>query len=297
LAPFVPGALPFVLILCLFWGDLGIVGEGGDTINTILLEKDLSDRIALLEQWISECEARLKNAPPGRLAVQHSGGVCYYYCKNGNSRTYLRKDKDDLIRRLAQKAYDEAVAKAARAELEVLCEAVQTTIPLMPRVCPEKIYNQLSQERQKLVTPIYLSDEEFVKVWKNRTFPENTNHEKRAEFKSPGGVIVRSKTELLMATAFENQNVPFFYEPLLICGSTHLYPDFLVLNVRTRHEYYVEHFGMLDDPHYANQCAWKINFYAANNIIEGKQILYTLESSKNPISTAQIYSLIEEYLL
>ena len=69
---------------------------------------------------------------------------------------------------------------------------------------------------------------------------------------SENGERVRSKSEVIIADILKNNGIPYRYEyPVLINRNIH--PDFCCLNVRTRKEYFWEHFGKMDDIEYARQ--------------------------------------------
>ena len=75
-----------------------------------------------------------------------------------------------------------------------------------------------------------------------------------------------------------------------------VYPDFTVMNPRTRQIKYWEHFGMMDDPEYAQKAVQKIVTYGQNGILQGKQLIITFETSFMPLNQKQILPLIQEFL-
>lgn len=76
-----------------------------------------------------------------------------------------------------------------------------------------------------------------------------------------------------------------------------IYPDFKVLNVRLRTEFYFEHMGMMDNPEYSEKAIEKINTYEKNGFWAGQNILYTFET-KDHIPDANILNqMIITYLL
>ena len=53
----------------------------------------------------------------------------------------------------------------------------------------------------------------------------------------------------------------------------------------------LEHFGMLDDTsedNYARTAFWKMKVYEANGIYEGKNILYSFETSRAPLDISYV---------
>lgn len=67
--------------------------------------------------------------------------------------------------------------------------------------------------------------------------------------------------------------------------------------MRTRAEFYWEHFGLMDDPDYLERTLVKLKDFAENKILSGKNLLFTMESTACKLSTRQIENLINEFLL
>ena len=73
-------------------------------------------------------------------------------------------------------------------------------------------------------------------------------------------------------------NIPYCYEvPLYLKGYGYVKPDFKVLNVATRKEYW-EHYGMMDNKDYIIKALKKKNSYLSNNFIVGDNLIETYES-------------------
>ena len=107
-------------------------------------------------------------------------------------------------------------------------------------------------ERKILIDPIWLPDDEFRERWeaqKGEALAFRADDE--SSFYTDKGERVRSKSEVIIANALHRNKIPYRYEyPLQLSNGKIVYPDFTVLNLKTRKEYIWEHFGMLDDPHY-----------------------------------------------
>ena len=70
---------------------------------------------------------------------------------------------------------------------------------------------------------------------------------------------VRSKSELNIANMLDSYGVPYKYEcPLKLKDGKVIYPDFTVINVKSRKVIYWEHRGMMDDKNYANMAVSRI---------------------------------------
>ena len=93
-------------------------------------------------------------------------------------------------------------------------------------------------------------------------------------------------------------NIPYHYEkPLHINGYRTIYPDYTVLNVRTRREYYWEHFGIMHQPDYCEKAIKKIESMQRNGIFIGDKLILTFESLNHPLNIRIVEGLIKKYLL
>jgi len=227
----------------------------------------------------------LKTAPEGYIRLSNSNNTIQYY----NVRKYIPKSNVELITKLAQKRYDTEVVSIVSKELKK--EKYDTK-------CIEKVLDTLPQAIKCFITPYAISDEEYAKQWKEIKYKSK---EKDGTYITANGEHVRSKSEVMIADRLLLNNIPYRYEETvqLKANYKHLeyHPDFTVLNKRTRQEYLIEHFGKMDNFDYANKAMRKINNYAANGYIQGKNILFTFETSLYPLDMNTVDALIKTYLI
>ncbi|MBE5920365.1 MAG: hypothetical protein E7272_11065 [Pseudobutyrivibrio ruminis] len=126
---------------------------------------------------------------------------------------------------------------------------------------------------------------------KSKSYPEALTHP------TVGGIMVRSKSESMIAIALAENNIPFRYENLLSIDNITIAADFTILHPITNKIYYWEHFGLLDNETYLENFAAKIKAYAKSNIILGDNLIATFETSENPLSYNTISNIIEQYLI
>ena len=112
------------------------------------------------------------------------------------------------------------------------------------------------------------------------------------------GEKVRSKSEVIICDILNELGIPYLYEvPLKLKGVGMVYPDFKLLNVKERRTIYLEHFGMMDNPEYLEGFFKKQSSYLANGIVPGRDILFTFESSRNPLDITAVRNMLKEYFL
>ena len=163
------------------------------------------------------------------------------------------------------------------------------------------LFHSLHPAKQKLFTPLLLPDEAFAENWKNdlserRNLTPNSYPMDRS-FQTKEGSAVRSKSEKIIADLLFDSGVPYVYEAPLYGKRSALFPDFTMLNVRTRTTVYWEHFGMTDHAEYAAGIPQKLNAYEAAGVRLGETLIVTFETSASPIDVKSIKGWITRMLL
>ena len=267
--------------------------------NFIKLAKE---EVPQLENAIRKIDRFLNHAPEGCLKWQNRNGKTYYYhqfMKNNKwVRRYIKKSEIALAKKLAQKHY--------YLEIKPILEKNLNEIKRFSKKCPldemESIYDNLSVERKKLVTPIQLSVKEKVKQWQAEVYEKNQMYPENLRYETEQGDIVRSKSEVIIANIlYQNRkDILYKYErPLEIVENGRqktIYPDFTILNKHTGEITYWEHAGRMDDPNYANEFVRKMNTYIANDLLPGREIVVSYESLGNPLDIKVVKRLVKQII-
>ena len=250
-------------------------------------------RSELLSALIPKLEKKLKSLPSGSLKICKNGNRTDYYIANsGNSEIakYLNKKEYKLIEDLAQKSYLKKVLNASIQEAEVL----KSTLDKYPATIAEDVYDQLSEERKKLVKPIVTPIDQFVKEWQERPYVPKKISEDVPVFETLRGERVRSKSEQIIADRLYIAGIPYKYECPLKVSNRVYHPDFTILRKSDRKEIYLEHCGKLDDPQYTKDNLPRINEYILNGFGLGDKLYLSFESSTVPLDVRVIDKMIEE---
>lgn len=274
-------------------------------INEILspevLTPEIEHRILELEESILKLQKSLKKAPEGSLWVHKKGTYtqyCIYLNENNESKLkYLSVKEKKLIQELQQKSYNEKILFALKNQ--VLC--LRKTLSLLKEESPEAVLNNFSEEKQKLTIPVTLSNEEYAKQWQAKKYEAPGFSENSLLYVTQSGLRVRSKSEIFIADLLQQKKVPFLYESPLelktFYGKKIFHPDFCCLNLRTRQEFYWEHFGMMDDPEYSANAVGKLKVFNENHFVQGKNLIITMETQSNPLTAKEVRGVIEEFLV
>lgn len=261
-----------------------------------IVEK-VDEELKMLEEIIVKAEKSLKTAPEGSLRISRCGSTTQYYRrehKKDKNGQYIRKKNRSLAYGLAQKEYDKELLLVAKEQKEKLRRFLKEYMP--DRM--EEVYQRLPVERQKLILPYILPEEQYVKEWESRVYKEKGFGADAPEIYTEKGERVRSKSEKILADKFKLMEILYHYEcPLRLSGYGIVYPDFTLLNKRTRQEYYLEHFGMMDDEKYSEKTVRKIETYQKNGIYPGEKLLLTYETSKKPLNIILVEQMLIKYLV
>lgn len=250
-----------------------------------------------LENIVQKTREQLKDTPQGTLRLSSSKKwVQYYHCMPGEKKNgeYIPKTNEDLIRRLAQKAYDEKILKLAEKRLSQIKKITRD----YAEEEVEKIFLREHIERKKLIQPVEPTWEQQLEKWVSKEY-------KKKEFQADTPVIltdrgerVRSKSEKILADYFYRNGIQYKYEcPLYLKGFGTVHPDFTFLSKKIKQEIYWEHDGRMDDPSYAQNAVRKIQAYEENDIYPGERLILTFETGRTVLDTKMIEKLVSRYLL
>ena len=251
-----------------------------------------------LDEIIMYAENYIKKAPEGTLRITRNHNTEQYYLRSDPKDTYgtyiSKKDKE-LICGLAQKDYLQKLLQQAKNEKAQIKQLLEVYEPNKLK----NIYDNIPKKRKKIVTPYILPENDFVNQWLNVEYERKSiDVESDNVIVTEKGEVVRSKSEKILADKFHLMNIPYHYEkPLHINGYGTIYPDYTVLNVRTRREYYWEHFGIMHQPDYCEKAIKKIESMQRNGIFIGDKLILTFESLNHPLNIRIVEGLIKKYLL
>lgn len=247
-----------------------------------------------LEKILVELKKRSYEQDNCLKTEKRNNFIQYVVYKKGNPQNlkYITKSNLSIAKSIAQRDYEKQVVKSIEEEIKCIERFFKT----MPEITYEQVYDKLVEGRKKLVTPIAMTDEEYAKKWQEQTFVAKKLESGLVGYETQRGEIVRSKSEVIIADALYFAKIPYHYEKPLKVGNKVVHPDFTVLNVKNRKEYYWEHLGLLDDEDYLNKFLIKLDSYEKNGIRSGEKLILTKETKKHPLNTANVKEMIKYYL-
>lgn len=254
------------------------------------MKRRMTDYAHFLENEIELLQKNIDVLPPGKLLCARDRNHMKWYVRNTNGMEYLPKKERSFAEQLALKRFYEEKLEEYLAELSAT-----------------QYYLNHSRDLNKVQSKFYAKHSNFidllskglpdksddVKKWLAEDYRTNPYKLEKKTHKADGGVMMRSKSEALIATKFYHAGIPFRYEAELIVGGNVYYPDFTILKVKTGETVYHEHFGMMDDKNYVERVAEKIKNYEAAGIIMGKNLTATFECSDSHVRMEEVDVLID----
>lgn len=255
---------------------------------------ELNKRKEYLQDLMREIDIRLYTSPQGALRVSNIKGIPRYYhmTKVGDTQgKYIQKKNKNLACQLAQKDYMQKLYREAAKELE----SINIYLTNHGEADLEKVYDGLNQYRKEIVTPLVITDEMHAEQWRNEMYETNPYHLEDKVYPTKKDEMVRSKSEVLLADMYYELGIPYRYEAeLRLKNGKRKYPDFTLLNIKTREVIYHEHLGLMDNEEYRQANFVKLDEYRKNGIYPGKNLIITYEGEGAYINIKEIKQMIQE---
>ena len=257
-------------------------------MNTILDYSQELDRITSL------ASDQLKHTVPGHLRSKTNGNRYEYYhvTKKDPRGKYIKKSEHAFAHALAQQEYSKQILNV----IEQQKESIGTIASLVSGKELSDVYNNMSPARKAMVSPYYLSDEDYVAQWQAVEYEPMHKWNDSDSFLTDRGETVRSKSELIIANKLFSMGIPYRYEyPIKdLSGNIVCRPDFTALNVNLRREIFIEHFGLMDDAKYRDVFMKKMNTYPSYGIYSGYNFIAFFEDSSHPLNMASCYEVLKK---
>lgn len=249
---------------------------------------ELIHREKELETIIEKVEKEIPTLPKGNIRVSMRGKYPQYFViteKGDTKGKYVSTESLKEASDIAKRNYYEKLKKEAEREVK----AIKRFLTAMSGKKPEEVYDYFCKKRQRLVTPLLISDEQFTKRWTEAQYEKNTYHPEECRYETKKGDLVRSKSEAMIADMYYELGIPYRYEAKVVLNDGKIkYPDFTLLKLPERIEIYHEHMGLMEDELYRASNITKLQEYAMSGIITGKNLILTFETDYAPLNIRAI---------
>lgn len=252
-----------------------------------------------LQRILDGINGFIAKAPSGCLKIQQRQGKTYYYHQYFDDRTnvtykkYIIRKEEQVAKVLAQKGYYLRIKPIIEKQIITLGRFVDG---YNEEELNEE-FDKLSETRRNLIQPVSMSTKLKIEQWEKEEYENNQKYSEGLIYETENGELVRSKSELIISNELLHCNqVLYKYErPMTLNASGKtvvFYPDFTIMNTHTGDILYWEHAGRMDDSNYADKFVKKMNVYAENGIIQGKNLIVTYETRNCPLSIRSVRTMI-----
>jgi len=258
-----------------------------------IIIKQLKNRKMQIEKALETARRRLKKAPPEILFIKKIRGIARYYKYipgKGHKEHYIGTANLKEVVKLADKRYCEKACGILEQELAAIDQFIES-------YKPERKYaliDEFPEELCKELTPLFLSCEERCRIWQDSEFETNPYEFKAdSDIRTAKSERVRSRGECIIADAIGRHDLPYHYEQKLELNLGFIYPDFTIMHPKSCELYYLEYFGLTDDPVYAKRAYEKIEMYQRAGL--GPYLISLFDSSAAPLKSATIEAVLKSY--
>lgn len=240
-------------------------------------------RLALYRQ-------ELRQLPKGTLIIRQNVNGNYYFCeKLGESETGITKKKKHT-ERLARKIFLEQRIVTVEHGCKILAGVIK-------RLKRQRVQNQNKRNKTFQRLPVVFPEKRYqysrkALAWMEAPYERNPFHPEQLIYKTKSGIMVRSKSERMIADFLTEHGIPFRYEAKLLIDGRVFYPDFTIL-CEDGALLLWEHFGLMDQDAYFNHACEKIKAYRKKGYMQHTNLICTWE--EDLLQAEQLEKILERF--
>ena len=253
------------------------------------------DKLIKIQQQLmlqlEQLQSSIHCLPEGKLLCSNNSKQTKWYLSHGSTPIYIPKKDFALAQSLVLKKYYQLQFDELSHQLQILTRSI-TYLQRVPRKS-EQLLSSNSPYHDLLIKSFQSLFN--ATQWAHEPYHTNTKYPEGLIHKCISGLMVRSKSEEIIANSLISNQIPFRYECELAVDNAFLYPDFTILHPTSNQIYYWEHFGLMDNSNYRDNTFNKLKLYGNNNIIPSINLITTYETTTHPIDSVQIQDIIDKY--
>lgn len=242
----------------------------------MITKQSLKLELDFYESINSRYNQILNTLPEGVLYFKYQHGKKRPYICSDGKELYLSKRKGRLINELFQRKCISESLKHVGKNIEIL-KLMYSQYTNYDDMLPENIGRTLLDDNKEMV------QNTNVRKWLAIPNRQSTYRADEKRHRTPNGVEMRSKSEVLIGSFLEFKNIPYKYEERIFLDGNAFYPDFTVKRASDGKLIIWEHFGMMDDPGYAERNRHKRFLYEKNGYFPYDNFIATYSDSKGSI--------------
>ena len=248
-----------------------------------------------IRKEIEELEHVIESAPDGYLKCCKRGPYRYYYIvktEDGRRRSeYIPVEQIRIAETMAMRDY--CIRK--RGILAHYLECLERLADGRFGSADITAAKAMNPDRFALIKEKLFPTEDELKSWWEAPYDRNCRHPETLIQPTLCGIMVRSKSESIIADQLFSRGIPFRYEAQMFIEGREFYPDLLIMHPRDRRLLIWEHFGLMSSETYRSNTFRKLDLYFEAGYELGKDLITTFEWEDSPLDPSYVSMLIDHY--
>ncbi len=248
------------------------------------LKKDIEIERILLERFKDD----IMNYPEGRLNGKRiNGKQKFYQIKDDGTIKHISRENKALMIALRTKGILLKSIKILKKNMKWQEKLLQHYEPYDIAAVEQRLPGAYSESR--------------LREWSKQRYRMNPYYVEYKIFQTSFGLMVRSKSEVLIAELLYAFGILFHYDEEILVRDAEgftksYYVDFVIMTPSGRIIYW-EHMGRFDEDGYRNHNLEKFCLYFDNGLVLGDNLIITMESKKSGLSAKKIVEIIKAQIL
>lgn len=262
------------------------------------IQNELQFIISESESLLNRVQQTIAGLPSDDVYFQKKNTQGYYWDATksiSGKHPFLGKaDHPEVAKRLKYQ-----VCQILSHRLQDLVQALQEIIDTLPLTIDLNDLEKDLPEKYKSFPRSLFQELQMIDQQSLRIQTENTFHgyEKWLRHQTLSGLMVRSKSEQIIADRLYLRGIRFEYEPALPDeNGPEMHPDFRLFYPAQNRWIYLEHVGRTDDQNYMDSLKRKIGKYIDQGLLIGSDVYFTYDRPDGSLDLHILESLIEMIL-
>ena len=278
--------------IIVWFRSIDLRGKSMDICKAILNERFQLERKKLA---LSE---KLEGAPDGNIFFDKNGNTEKWRCVYDNHKKpskYISKKNTQIAEQLALKRHLLDIIN----DIDARIAAIDQFLENFPALHSYPNYlSDNSKDYRKLLKPSFSERSAILKAWSSEKYDKCQDHPEKLIVPTKAGIMVRSKSEAIIANELFDNGIPFRYEQALPVSGMKVYSDFAILHPLNLKDIIIwEHFGLMDVDSYAANAKLKTAAYIEAGYLPSRNLILTYESKSNPLDINYVSLLVGYYFL
>ena len=264
------------------------------------IEDQLEKIVHDLEKTIEMHTAELACLPEGTVRSTRNDGkpVTYHVTKqNGKIVRKVVHDRD-LLTALIRKEYLKGCIGTANERLSAITKLLHVLRSIISdeQILHETLARRYPDADADMKSAVCAYGGIDPSVWSQAPFKQSDYKTEKRIFRTSRGLMVRSKSEVIIAEILYSYNIPFRYEQVLEIDGISYAPDFTILCPDGTLIYW-EHLGMVSSFKYFDSQLSKLRVYYSNGITLWDNLILSFDDERGMIDAAMVRNKIETRIL